>query len=331
MDQPCKQKVLSLLFWGTESIFAQQLLSHLFTSFAVQAVFLPARPVQLATAEESPVQQLHPLPAPTSTGELSLLTPFIAPTTLHTAWHHHVPVYALRTVQHDAVLQLLQMLAPDLVCVACFPWRIPAKLLAIPTYGFVNLHPSLLPAYRGPAPLFWQLRDGLQSSGVSLHRMDQHFDTGMILAQQPLPLLEGASASILDQAYAQVAGTLLTTFLADLTQHGASAIQGQPQVGRASKQSWPEAADFALDPTWPARRAFNFMRGTAEWDQPYRITLPGQSYLLHRALRYSATGSLADPVTIQDGELAIQFSPGVLYANRYSSGKQRFPLNICTP
>ncbi len=314
MDKPCKHDALSLLFWGTESLFSQQLLTRLATAFAIQAVFLPARPGQLAMAEDGPVQQVRPAVAPPSSGELAILTQFVTTTTLHTAWQHNLTVYTLRTIHHAALVQLLQTLAPDLVCVACFPWRIPAKLLAIPTYGFVNLHPSLLPAYRGPAPLFWQLRDGLQHSGITLHRMDQRFDTGEIIAQQSLSLPEGASAATIDNAYAQAAAPLLTSFLAALTRHGASAIQGQPQVGRASKQSWPEAVDFVLDLTWSARRAFNFMRGTAEWDHPYQVALARQTYLLHSALRYSATERLAEPVTKQAGELAIQFNPGVLYA-----------------
>ena len=141
MNQPCKHKALSLLFWGTESFFAQQILSRLVASFAIQAVFLPARPEQLATAEDVPVQRLQADMAPTSTEELPL-TQFITTTTLHTAWHHGLPVYALRTIDHDALQQLLQTLAPDLVCVACFPWRIPAELLAIPTYG---LRTAVLP------------------------------------------------------------------------------------------------------------------------------------------------------------------------------------------
>ncbi len=320
MDQPSKHQPLSLLFLGTESIFSQQILSQLAAAFPIQAVFLPARPEQQAPVQQAPVQQLSAETIEPSTDELSLLTQFITTTTLHIAWQHNLPVYALRTARHAAVHQLIQTLAPDLVCVACFPWRIPIELLAIPTYGFVNLHPSLLPAYRGPAPLFWQLRDGLQRSGVTLHRMDHTFDTGKILAQQSLPLAEGASGPTLDHDYAQVGGALLNTFLSDLTHRGAIERKGAPQSGHASTQSWPQATDFTLDPAWSARRAFNFMRGTAEWGHPYSITLAGHAYRLTNALRYAATGSVATPPTTptsqsQGGELALQFTPGVLYAS----------------
>jgi len=307
IEHPGKREPLSLLFWGTESLFSQQVLSHLLPFFTPSALFLPAR-----AAEQHPVQRLAREVQPSSSDELSLLTQFVSTTTLHTAWQHDLPVYALRTVAHADVRELLQELAPDLVCVACFPWRVPTALLTIPTHGFVNLHPSLLPAYRGPAPLFWQLRDGLQQSGVTLHRMDQRFDTGDILAQQSLPLAEGASGPMLDRDYAQLASKLLIDCLTDLATRGA--LTGQPQTSRGSRHSWPQATDFALDRTWSARHAFNFMRGCAEWRHPFSVRMADATYLLNEARRYNATATLPTPVSPQGEEIAIQFNPGVLYA-----------------
>lgn len=84
-------------------------------------------------------------------------------------------------------------LGTELVICSCFPWRIPSILLAVPRYGWWNLHPSLLPAYRGPDPLYWQQQAGETATGISLHQMDEGFDTGPILATAavslPLPHL----------------------------------------------------------------------------------------------------------------------------------------------
>ncbi|MFC8566431.1 methionyl-tRNA formyltransferase [Streptomyces sp. NPDC057245] len=78
----------------------------------------------------------------------------------------------------------------DLLVCYGFSWRLPRSVLQIPRYGVLNIHSSLLPRYRGPAPVLWAIRNGDEDLGVTVHRMDEDFDTGPILAQQggvPLP------------------------------------------------------------------------------------------------------------------------------------------------
>src|SRR5262249_42819339 len=76
----------------------------------------------------------------------------------------------------------------DLILVQMFPRRLPASVLAIPRLGCVNVHPSLLPRYRGPNPVSWQLYNGETEIGITCHRMDASFDTGPILLQWTLPI-----------------------------------------------------------------------------------------------------------------------------------------------
>lgn len=78
----------------------------------------------------------------------------------------------------------------DLLVCYGFSWRLPRSVLQIPRYGVLNIHSSLLPKYRGPAPVLWAIRNGDPDLGVTVHRMDEEFDTGPVLAQQggvPLP------------------------------------------------------------------------------------------------------------------------------------------------
>ncbi|BCJ54234.1 hypothetical protein Asp14428_57090 [Actinoplanes sp. NBRC 14428] len=72
----------------------------------------------------------------------------------------------------------------DLMVVYGFNWKLPASVLGVPRYGVVNIHTSLLPRYRGPAPVLWAIRNGDPEIGVTIHRMDERFDTGPILAQR---------------------------------------------------------------------------------------------------------------------------------------------------
>ncbi len=102
--------------------------------------------------------------------------------------------------------------------VACFSFVLPPALLQAPRLGCYNLHPSLLPGYRGPAPLFWQRRLGEEQTGVTLHRMTPAVDAGEIVAQVGVPLPDGSSAAQADALTAQVGAGLMLHMLARLVQ-----------------------------------------------------------------------------------------------------------------
>ncbi|WP_223638531.1 methionyl-tRNA formyltransferase [Corallococcus sp. EGB] len=82
----------------------------------------------------------------------------------------------------------LAELRPDLLLCFFFPWRLPPEALALPRLGAVNVHPSLLPLYRGPCPLGWALREDAHELGLTFHRMEASFDTGPVLAQGTFPV-----------------------------------------------------------------------------------------------------------------------------------------------
>lgn len=295
---------LNLLFWGNESRLAQQVCARLHQQWPLRAVVLPATATATAAVSQRlpPAQRLEELP---------LLTPFVESTLTTMAWAWHCPVYTIHHHRAPALVGWLQSLQPDVVCVTCFPWRIPPSLLAIPTYGFLNLHPASLPDYRGPAPLFWQLRDGVQPSGVTIHWMNERFDTGAIAAQAPLTLPDGSSGAEADVRYGDLGATLFDQVLRAVAQ-GKPPRQPQPPGG--SYQSWPQAADFTIYPHWSAQRVFNFMRGTAEWQQPYPLVLGDRHIRLTHALDCDPAAQLPTPFTQSGETVTIQFQPGSLRA-----------------
>lgn len=303
------RSTLRIGFWGTHSLFTNCVLTTLLTQHALTHVALPATPANAAAVTLSPPSTAA------ADDDLALINQYVTPTAMQTAWQHGVPVYAVQQLQSSAVHTWLAAWALDIVCVACFPWRIPATLLRLPTYGFLNVHPSLLPAYRGPAPLFWQLRDGLRASGVTLHWMDATFDTGAIATQAPLALPDGASRMELDRLSATVGAELLCTVLRQLA---AGVLPRSPQPAGGSHHGWPTAEDFRLSRQWSARHAYNFMRGTAEWQQPYPVKVAGEEWRLRTALAYEPQpqGAWADNrLLVHDGaELLIRFQPGLLRA-----------------
>lgn len=222
-----------------------------------------------------------------------------------------LPALALRGMNEPAVAAALAELQPDLGCVACWPWRLPPALLALPRLGWLNLHPSPLPLLRGPEPLFWALHAGWQQSAVTLHWMDDQFDTGAIALQVALELPEGAGWEELEERVAGLGASLLTEGLPMLA---AGKLPRQPQRGPSSYARAPNAYDFALDPHWSAERAFRFMRGTAAWGLPYSLQVGETTLWLQEALGYEPTGKLGSLYRVEDDVVRIQLAPGVLQA-----------------
>jgi methionyl-tRNA formyltransferase len=157
---------------------------------------------------------------------------------------------------------LLAAYEPDLLLCMGFNWRIPPGALAVPRIGAVNGHPSLLPRYRGPAPVAWAIRNGEDELGFSFHRMDADFDTGPVLAQASAPLdvavdsWDGIGATL-----ESLARGLFERVLERL----AAGDPGDPQEGEASYAPFFGDDYVELDWSRPARavhdqvRAWRFM------------------------------------------------------------------------
>ena len=273
---------MRLLFFGLPAGVSAVVLRGLLDDGSdVAGVVLPASAVpHLLPDPAPPVAYLSPPAIPTlSLGEPTDL--------LALAWAYNLPVLAVADFNHNDT---------------------PAAL-AVPRLGFLNLHPSLLPAYRGPQPLFWQLRDGA-TTGATVHYMDEGLDTGDIAAQAAVPLPDGISGPEAERTLALAGLGLLRGVLDELAW---GIVRRQPQAAGGSQQPAPTEADFALSTGWTARRAFNFMRGTADWGRPYRIEINGRTEWLAAAEEWRDV-TLDRPSVRHGRHVVIRFSPGVLYA-----------------
>lgn len=257
------------------------------------------------------------LTAPPPRSSLPIANPYMTRGILHMAWEHGIAAFEVGRPGDPATRAALAELRPDVACVACFPWRIPAALLALPPLGFLNLHPSLLPAYRGPEPLFWAFRDGEHTTGMTIHLMDEGLDTGDIVAQVPLDLPDGISGAEAERLCAALGARLLVETL-DALGRGTAKRRKQPSGG--TYYGRPSQDDFTLDTGWPARRAFNFMRGTAEWGQPYVVEAGGARLALRAALAYAPDGTIGQPFVRMEDEMLVQFTPGVVRARADEGG-----------
>jgi methionyl-tRNA formyltransferase len=295
-----------ILFFGMHGAFSRAPLAALLTAgLDVRAVLVPGSADAHKDDGILPVRPLVPRPVLRST--LPLVTPFHQPSIVSQAWEREIPVLEVACERDPRALTALAAFEADVACVACWPRRMPPALLALFRAGCLNVHPSLLPTHRGPAPLFWTLRAGDSCAGVTVHLMDETLDGGDIVAQEAFPVPEGVTGATLETRSAEVGGRLLVSTLAD------GDIQCIRQsAGAGSYEPWPEPDDFVVTPDRSARWAFNFLRGAGYWGGPLIVGAAGRRFTVSDALEYDPTGSLGAAYQLDGSTLRLQCTPGIL-------------------
>jgi methionyl-tRNA formyltransferase len=143
--------------------------------------------------------------------------------------HLGLTVFQPDKVRNPSFLLTFRELAPDLVIVAAFGQILPKEIILTPKWGCINIHPSLLPKYRGAAPINWALIRGEQKTGVSIMRMDEGVDSGAILLQEETPIGPTETYGVLHDRLATMGAELLLIALAMLR---ANTLQPRPQDDR---------------------------------------------------------------------------------------------------
>jgi len=169
---------------------------------------------------------------------------------------------------------LLRKLAPDAVVIIAYGQIIPAKLLPIPKLGWINLHASLLPKYRGAAPINWAIVNGETRTGVTTMRIDAGMDTGEMLLQREIEIGAKETARELAGRLSEAGAPLMVETLQGLAA-GAIAPKAQNHA-EATYAPMLKKEDGRIDWKRPATRIYNRMRGFAPWPGAY-TTFRGQS------------------------------------------------------
>ena len=169
---------------------------------------------------------------------------------------------------------LLQKLAPDCVVIIAYGQIIPARLLPIPNLGWINLHASLLPKYRGAAPINWAIVNGETRTGVTTMRIDAGMDTGEMLLQREIEIGPQETAPELAARMSESGAPIMAETLRGLA---AGSIAPKPQEhAKASYAPMLKKEDGRIDWKQPAKEIYNRMRGFAPWPGAY-TTFRGQT------------------------------------------------------
>lgn len=191
-----------------------------------------------------------------------------------------------------ALMAWLTPLAPAAVLVFTFPWRIPAAVLDLPPHGFLNFHFAALPGYRGPEPLFWQIRNGEPAGAVTVHRMAADFDTGPVLLARPVPIGPADTHGLHRAQLAAQAAPVALRLLASLRGE-APELPLQAQDNNFARY-WPRAglADVCIRWEESAVAIERLVRAANPWNRGALTLLRGQPLRVLGALPHpvAATG-----------------------------------------
>jgi methionyl-tRNA formyltransferase len=185
----------------------------------------------------------------------------------------------------------LEGIRPDAIIVVAYGRLIPRWMLDLPRYGNLNLHGSLLPKYRGAAPIQWAIANGEKVTGVTTMRLDEGMDTGDMLLRRELPIGPADTAEELFPRLAELGAPVMVATLAGLE---AGSIGPQKQDGDlATYASLLTREDGRVDPALTAQSIYDRWRGFQPWPGAW-TTVRGKKLTLHR-LKVAASAQGGDP------------------------------------
>lgn len=207
-----------------------------------------------------------------------------------------LPVLQPERARKEDFIQQLRELQPDLMVVAAYGQILPQAILDVPRFGCLNVHTSLLPKYRGAAPIQWAILDDEPVTGVTIMKMDAGLDTGDILTQQTTPIQPEDNSQTLHDRLATIGADLLVAIVRD---HVAGKITARPQPAEgASYARKISKEDGRLDWTQPARVLWNRARAFTPWPGVF-THLPAQPHpLLLKIWQVEITEASGQPGTI---------------------------------
>lgn len=185
-----------------------------------------------------------------------------------------IEVHQPERIRRDENVALLRDIAPDAIVVVGYGQIIPQSIIDIPRLGILNVHASLLPAYRGAAPIQWAIANGETATGVTIMRIDAGLDTGDILSTWETTIGPDETAPELGDRLAVAGADLLVRTLDD---YAAGRVLPAPQDhGRATLAPILKKEEGRIDWNWPAAKIHCRARGFAPWPGAY-TTFRGQT------------------------------------------------------
>jgi methionyl-tRNA formyltransferase len=217
-----------------------------------------------------------------------------------------LPVFQPERARNESFIEELRKFKPDLIVVAAFGQILPQSILDLPRFGCINVHTSLLPKYRGAAPIQWAILNDEAETGVTIMKMDAGMDTGAILRQEKTPIRESDNAQTLHDRLATIGSELLVRTIPD---YAVGKIPPRPQPAEGvSYAPKIKKQDGQIDWSQPARAIWNRVRGLVPWPGSYtHVPAEPKPYLLKiwEAEVVRATGSPGEILSVDKSGIVV--------------------------
>ena len=220
-----------------------------------------------------------------------------------------IKVYQPLKVRDEEFVKTLRAYNPDVMVVVAFGQIIPLSILKMPKYGCVNIHGSLLPKYRGAAPIQWAVLDGEKETGITTILMDEGIDTGDILLKKTIKIdADETSGSLFDKLKALGAETILETL--DELEKGSITPTKQGESPTAYAKMLTKAMGL-IDFTRSAKELDCFVRGMDPWPSAYTL-LAGKTLKLWKVRAVEKSGKAGSVIEIGKESFTIACGEGAI-------------------
>ena len=184
------------------------------------------------------------------------------------ALKNNIPILQPVKIRDYQFLKELSQFHPDIIIVVAYGKILPSQILSLPPHGCVNVHASLLPKYRGAAPIQWAIIRGEEKTGVTTMLMDEGLDTGDILLEEELSISEDDTAETLGRRLSELGASVLLKTLQGIKQ---GTVKPAPQSGTPTYAPPLKKEDGKIAWSGTAEDIFNFVRGMFPWPCAYGI------------------------------------------------------------
>lgn len=225
------------------------------------------------------------------------------------AEEYGIPVLQPDKIKTKEFLAELELLVPDLICVTAYGKILPKDILDLPVHGCINVHASLLPKYRGAAPITWAIVRGERVTGITTMLMDEGMDTGDMLLKEEIQIDDNDDAGTLSDKLSQIGGTLLIRTISDL-QQGKLYPEKQDE-SQATYAPMLKKSDGEINWSQTSMDIRNLIRGMNPWPGSY-TTLEGKTLKIYKARVSQGVGKPGEVLQSASGVLRIATGDGGL-------------------
>lgn len=224
---------------------------------------------------------------------------------------HNIEVYQPKRVRRPECVEYLRQYEPEMIVVAAFGQILPKEILEMPKYGCINIHASLLPKYRGSAPIQWAVINGEKISGVTTMQMDEGIDTGDMLEKAEIELDEDETGGSLFDKLAELGARLCVQTIAHIKD--GTVTRTKQDESQATHAGMISKSMGNIDWQKPAVHIERLVRGLNPWPSAY-TTLDGKTFKIWKAaVQAGGDPSQAGCVVASDKKnLVVQTADGQL-------------------